>query len=256
MKPTILKRFNTLFGVARSLLIYYGIPLRARRLRRFYAPWIQPGALCFDVGAHVGNHTRCWLRLGARVVALEPQTALLRVLRGLFGNDPRVVILPMAVGAEETTAALWVSARAPTVSTLSSAWVTGRREDASFQGVEWTRGPQVPVTTLDRLIQRYGIPDFVKIDVEGLEADVLQGLNTAVAVLAFEFIPGARDVAIRCLARLEALGSYEFNWSFGERYRLQSPTWIDAARMRAMLTHLPPNARSGDIYARLMGSRI
>ena len=249
------RKFAASLGIARSLLIYHGIPLRARRLRRFYAPWIGPGARCFDIGAHAGNHTRCWRRLGARVVAVEPQPAFVRILRLLFGRDPQVVILPVAVGAEETTTPLWISARAPTVSTLSSAWIANRREDASFQGVEWTRGPDVPVTTLDGLIRRYGAPDFVKIDVEGLEADVLAGLNTAVAALAFEFIPSARDVAIQCIDRLGELGRYEFNWSFGEQYRLQSSTWIDADPMRAMLSGLPPNGRSGDVYARL-ASRI
>src|SRR5688572_22262126 len=75
------------FGVARSLAMYYGIPFRAQRLRRFYSQFVRPGALCFDVGAHAGNRVRCWRALGARVVAIEPQRDFVRILRWLYGGD-------------------------------------------------------------------------------------------------------------------------------------------------------------------------
>lgn len=61
------------FGMARSLAMYYGIPFRAARLRRFYGQFVRPGDLCFDVGAHAGNRVRAWRALGARVLAIEPQ---------------------------------------------------------------------------------------------------------------------------------------------------------------------------------------
>ena len=97
------------FGVARSLAMYYGIPFRARRLRRFYSEFVHAGALCFDVGAHVGNRVGCWRRLGARVVAIEPQPDFVRILRWLYGDDngvedklvyviPALAILVAAVG--------------------------------------------------------------------------------------------------------------------------------------------------------------
>ena len=88
------------FGIARSLAMYYGIPLRARRLRRFYAQFVQPGTLCFDVGAHAGNRVRCWRQLGARVIAIEPQADFVRLLRWLYGRDDGVEIVPLAVGAQ------------------------------------------------------------------------------------------------------------------------------------------------------------
>ena len=76
-------------GVLRSLAIYYA-PGRVRRLSRFYAPFIRPGDLCFDVGAHVGNRVAAWRRLGARVVAVEPQAHLHGWLRRLYGRSPDV----------------------------------------------------------------------------------------------------------------------------------------------------------------------
>src|SRR5262245_3241112 len=78
------------YGVARSVAMSYGIPLRARRLRRFYAQFVTAGSLCFDVGAHAGNRVRCWRKLGARVIAIEPQPDFVRLLELLYGRDPLV----------------------------------------------------------------------------------------------------------------------------------------------------------------------
>ena len=111
------------FGIARSLAMYYGIPFRARRLRRFYAQFVQPGSLCFDVGAHAGNRVRCWRQLGARVIAIEPQADFVRLLHWLYGRDDKVEIVPLAVGAKPGYADLLVSERTPTVTTLSREWV-------------------------------------------------------------------------------------------------------------------------------------
>ena len=60
-------------GIFRSVAMYYWKPFNKRRLKRFYAQFIQPGDLCFDLGAHLGNRANAWLALGAKIVAVEPQ---------------------------------------------------------------------------------------------------------------------------------------------------------------------------------------
>lgn len=243
-------RLARLAGIARSLAIYHGVPLRARRLARLYAPFVARDALCFDVGAHAGNRVRCWRRLGARVVAVEPQPDFVRILERLFGGDPAVSIVPAAVGRAEGSAALLVSERTPTVTTLSRDWIEQVRATPSFHGVAWQQGPAVPVTTLDALIARFGVPAFVKVDVEGLELAVLEGLSHPVRALSFEYLPAARAIALGCIERLGALGRYRFNWSVGETHRLAEPAWLDTRAMRERLIALPDGARSGDVYAR------
>ena len=124
---------------------------------------------------------RCWRQLGARVVAIEPQPDFVRVLRWLYGRDDGVEIVPQAVGRSAGTAELLVSERTPTVTTLSQAWVDERAARAAASPTcSWSRGERVEVVTLQSLIERYGEPAFVKVDVEGFEAEVLAGLATPV----------------------------------------------------------------------------
>jgi FkbM family methyltransferase len=234
--------------------MYYGIPLRARRLRRFYAQFVRPGSLCFDVGAHAGNRVRCWRQLGARVVAIEPQADFVRILRWLYGRDADVEIVPLAVGAKPGTAELLVSERTPTVTTLSQAWVESVQRDPRFKSVSWSRGQRVEIVTLQSLIERHGEPDFIKVDVEGFEAEALAGLATPVRGLSFEYVPATRDIALACVERLTNLATYRFNWSQGETHRLASRAWVDAAGMRAQLERLPALASSGDVYALRAGA--
>ena len=75
----------------RSLGIYYGRKSRRIEKDRLYAQFVRSGDLVFDVGAHVGDRVASFRRLGARVVAVEPQPALALTLKTLYGRDRNVI---------------------------------------------------------------------------------------------------------------------------------------------------------------------
>lgn len=236
-------------GIARSLVVYHGVPFRQRRLRALYARFVPQGTLAFDCGAHVGNRVRALKAIGAMVVAVEPQPQLARLLRVLFARTSRVTIVEAGVAAHQGTAVLWMSDRTPTVTTLDESWRDARAREPGFAGVQWTRRLEIETTTLDRLIETYGRPSFVKIDVEGAEVDVLTGLSTPVPAISFEYLPQALDRVRAAVGRLEALGSYRFNWSPGESYRLAAPSWLSGEELMVALAGPLAQSRSGDVYA-------
>ncbi len=238
------------YGMARSLAMYHGIPGRHRRMVAFYRQFLGPGDLAFDVGAHVGSRVRAWRKLGARVVAVEPQPDCVRVLRLLFDRDPQVVLVTDALGAEPGRAQLGVSTATPTVSSMAAGWRDDVAHDASFARVRWDRTVDVTVTTLDALVAEHGEPAFCKVDVEGFELDVLAGLSEPVRALSFEYLPPAHDAALAVLARVEELGDYRYNYSPVETLTWASPEWLDADGLRALLDRYRPLGRSGDVYAR------
>lgn len=240
-----------LVGRLRSLVVYWR-PGRQGGLRRMYRPFVGPGDLVFDIGAHLGDRTAAFAALGARVIAFEPQPEIRKWLEKMVGSDERVTIRREAVGRQVGTARLAISRDNPTLSTLAEDWRDSLpKANPSFRNVRWDDTVEVPVTTLDALIAAYGVPRFCKIDVEGFEAEVLAGLSQPVAGVSIEFVSGGVDVAVACLRRLEALGSYEFNAIPGERRKFVFERWQSGEQIERWLRAGADGASSGDIYARL-----
>jgi FkbM family methyltransferase len=249
--PGWFDRLRLYGGVLRSLRIYYGGVQRRRDMANIYASFVKPGDLAFDLGAHVGDRVAAFRALGCRVVAIEPQPPLARLLQWLYGWRRGVTVVQAAVGAQPGTLALRLNLANPTVATGSSAFVAAARDAEGWRDQAWTRTVEVPQITLDGLIAAHGHPDFIKIDVEGFEAEVLAGLSSAVPALSFEFTIIQRDIAQQALARLAALGPYRFNAALGESQRFVFDEWMSVEDIGGWLDALPNDANSGDIYATL-----
>ena len=243
--------WRTIQGVTRSLRIYYGNSAHRAAMDCLYGEFVRPGDLVFDIGAHVGDRTAAFRRLGARVVAVEPQPALARTLKLLYGRDGAVAIEPVAIGRNAGMLALSLNLDNPTVSTASEDFIAAAHDAPGWEGQHWTRTVDVPITTLDALIAHHGAPRFIKIDVEGYEAEVLAGLSAPVAALSFEFTTIQRDIARACVARCAAIGYGAFEASLGESLAFVYGHKLAAAEIADWLTGLPDRANSGDIYATL-----
>lgn len=245
----MLNALRTARGVIRSLGVYYGRKSRSTEKDALYREFVKPGDLVFDVGAHVGDRVGSFRRLGARVIAVEPQPALAFTLKALYGRDRNVTIESKAVGRSPGTLAMKINVDNPTISTASDAFIDASRGAQGWEGQVWEKSIEVPVTTLDALIAAHGVPAFVKIDVEGFEEEALAGLTRPLAALSFEFTTIQRDVAKACIARCAALGFARYNAAIGESQELGE--WRSTEEIARWLDALPHAANSGDIYARM-----
>jgi FkbM family methyltransferase len=247
----MLDALRTVRGIVRSLRIYYGDRQHGPAMDRLYRQFVRPGDLVFDIGAHVGDRVAVFRRLEAQVVAVEPQPALSKTLHLLYGRDPKVTIEAAAVGRQPGFIELRVNLDNPTVSTASTDFIAAAANAPGWQGQTWPKRVRIPITTIDALIARHGMPAFIKIDVEGFEAEVLAGLGQPIQALSFEFTLIQRNVARACIERCSTLGYARFNAILGESKTFAHSDWIDANGIARWLDQLPPTANSGDVYARL-----
>ncbi|HVT55061.1 MAG TPA: FkbM family methyltransferase [Xanthobacteraceae bacterium] len=241
--------FATARGVLRSLRIYYGNPAQRPAMDALYKRFLRPGDLAFDVGAHVGDRVASFRRLGARVVAVEPQPALVLTLRLLYAFDRDVAIEPVALGPQSGTIELKLNPPNPTVATASSDFIAAAKGAPGWEEQRWTKTKTVNMKTMDELIAKHGIPRFVKIDVEGFEDAVLAGLHHPLPILSFEFTTIQRSVALKAIERLARSSLYSFNAALGETQKLVHADPLDAKNIMRWIEQLPAEANSGDIYA-------
>lgn len=216
----------------------------------FYSQFAKADSLCFDIGANTGNRTKVFRRLGARVVAVEPEADCLAILQRAFSTDFDVCVVGKAVAHMPGSAILFTT-DAPTLSSLSRDWIDSVRNSGRFGHRTWVSHQNVSVTTLDSLIAAHGRPDFIKVDVEGSELNVLRGLSKPVPALSFEFTPEAMRIALASVDYLTHLGDVEFNYSLGESMTMEHASWLRSDDVIRRLQDLQSRVDIyGDVYAR------
>jgi FkbM family methyltransferase len=219
----------------------------------FYRRLIGAGDLVFDVGANLGRHTKIFRRLGARVVAFEPQDHCAAVLNAALHDDEQFKLIAKALGSSAGRTQMLIS-DATALSSLSAEWVSVARRSGRLREWSWGKTQWVDVTTLDRMIEQLGRPQFINIDVEGFELEVLLGLTAPVPLLSLRFACEFLDRALRCVDHLEALADeIEFQLLVGDQAEFDLAGWVSGRIARATLLEFidaDPLA-SGSIFARV-----
>lgn len=224
-----------------------------RRQLAFYAAFIRPDDVVFDVGANIGRRSEIFARLGACVVAVEPNPDCAWQIEAMFPRS-QVTVERAGVGAAPGRAVMHIC-NDDHMSSLSQDWIA-RMQGSRLSKYSWQRRIDIEVVTLDNLIARHGEPAFVKIDTEGFEVEVLKGLSRPVRALSFEYNPDFLDAALQCLGLVDRLGGYEFNLSPGETLSFARPQWKTAGEIESILREDEAIRvhNYGDIYARLRHS--
>jgi len=212
--------------------------------RTFYSQFVRRGSLVFDVGANVGEYSYTFLQLGATVVALEPNPECCRMLSRL-GHRTHLTIRCEAVGDEMGEVSLFVGDHSGH-STVSEEWMA--RASQSDPGFRWNKVVKAHINTLDRIRQEHGRPDFIKIDVEGYEANVLRGMSFRPSALSFEFHTYSLERIRECLLLQMFESGCSFNIALGDTWEFVWPTWRDKEAVLDYTSKLTGKV-FGDVYA-------
>lgn len=217
----------------------------------FYVQLLRPGQcqLIFDIGANVGDKTAIFRKICDRVISVEPTPSLVRLLQQRFAGCKNVVVVDKAVGATRGPAQLRLTGGFGGCNTMAQKNFAGP-PPASTNTVE------VIMATLGDLIGEFGQPDYVKIDVEGLESDVLRGFAEPVPLVSFEAnLPRFKAETIECIHLLDRIGGKVlFNFVSTEPPQcFEQGTWMDAAAMKDVV--MSTTREYLEIYARSPSGR-
>lgn len=193
--------------------------------KQFYQQFINTNDLVFDVGANDGNRVQIFLELNAKVVAVEPQPNCINILQQKF--EHKIIIEQVGLSNETGELDMFI-ANDSTISSFSSEFID-KTSTGRFSNYSWEQKIKVPVVTLDSLIEKYGIPKFCKIDVEGFELNVLKGLHHQIPTLSFEYcVPEMQENMYQCLLQLHRISpAGTFNYSMEETMKLALNEWVN-----------------------------
>lgn len=226
---------------------------KEREMAAFYRAFFSKGDLCFDLGANVGEVTDVMLKLGATVIAVEPQESCLKILRRKYAGNRQVTIIERAVGSIEKEDDLMICEETAEASTLSALFAATY---SPISRLHYLTTERVKVTTLEQLILEHGVPRFCKIDVEGYEPEVFKGLKTPIRFISFEFNNQLLFDTLSCLRMLSALAAYQCNFIKYEHMKLVLPDWLEIDDFSNQLGDLiSDDILTGEIIVRLKSSR-
>jgi FkbM family methyltransferase len=145
-------------------------------LTQFVARLLRPGMVAVDVGANMGYYSVLFCDLvgpQGRVIAVEPLPSTVTLLRRtleLNGFAGRSRVLPVAAGAASGAGQMRVPEGEPKNATLVAA-----RAGGDMPGKD-----EVPIMALDEILHGESGVDFIKIDAEGFEEQVMLGLEATI----------------------------------------------------------------------------
>jgi FkbM family methyltransferase len=218
----------------------------------FYSQFIKKGDLVFDVGANVGSRSKLFLNLGAKVLAFEPQPELCEHLTQHLRLHKNFTLMPIGLGANPSVVELKIS-DAHVLSSMSNRWIESTTQSGRFSSYNWNKSIDVKVDTLDNMFTKFGVPRFVKIDVEGYELEVLKGLSRPVKHLSLEFTSEDIDNFKKCLNKIKETGKYIFQFSEGETLKFTFNEWMEEEKLLQTLESKIERQPLlwGDIYCKL-----
>lgn len=206
--------------------------------------------LYFDIGANIGSWAIQNIPRASKIISVEASPYTFNELCTKVREHSTIVPLHFAISpSADSNILFYHCTKANTISTLDKEWLTS--PDSRFYDYKDSiQEINVPTRTIDSLIKEYGIPDLLKIDVEGAENVVLQSLSQKVPHICFEWASEWKQKNIECIHHLMALGFTRFSLQDGDSYTFRPSEYpYSATELIEKISHTTPKKEWGMIWA-------
>lgn len=204
--------------------------------------------MLFDIGANIGNWSLSNLNNCDRIIAVEASPKTFNKLKYNLNSNPKIECINYAVSNSGDSFIDFYDCQADTISTLNKDWLDS--ENSRFCKQFQYDKISCKTISIDKLIEIYGIPELIKIDVEGAEFEVLSSLTQKVTNICFEWASELNDITFKSINYLENLGFTEFAIQYGDDYVYRPEIYQDKNHIINLLNKTTPKNEWGMIWAK------
>jgi FkbM family methyltransferase len=201
----------------------------------------------FDIGANIGKWSLANIKNTSKIIAIEAVPNTFNNLISNTSNNPKISCLNFAVCNSDKEYIEFYNCEADTLSTLNKDWLDS--ENSRFYKYKYNT-IKCKTISIDKLIEIYGVPELIKVDVEGGEFECISSLTQKVNNLCFEWASETNDITFKCLDYLEKLGYTEFAIQFEDNYTYRPHLYKDINLLKEHLNKTTPKKEWGMIWTK------
>jgi len=192
----------------------------------------------FDIGANIGNWALANIDKCDKIISVEASPITFNRLVDNCKND-KIILLNYAVCNNNGNDITFYQADCDVISTINKDWLTS--DTSRFYNYPY-KEIICKTISIDKLIEDYGIPDFIKIDVEGGEYDCITSLTQKIKLISFEWASETNTVTLQCIDYLFHLGYTHYYIQNEDNYtfRPNDNDFYDISTIKEKLSNMIP----------------
>jgi FkbM family methyltransferase len=189
--------------------------------------------MLFDIGSNKGLYTDANINKYDKFILIDANKDLCNQLRNKYHNNPNIIIEQKIVSKDKTD--IFYISNAHTISTCDIEWINNSRFTHSYSFTKTTGNESI---TIDELVEKYGIPSYIKIDVEGYELNVLKSMSKKYCPIGFEWAEEKKNELLLSLEYVKSLGFENFCIQKEDNYTYIPEKWISYEEIYEILKNL------------------
>jgi FkbM family methyltransferase len=171
----------------------------------------------FDIGCNIGEYTESLRRSHYdKIVCVDANPNVIQKVNERFSDDDKIVVLNRAVSSQKEDVDFYICNSCDVISTCDERLIN----DSRFTGRHnWDTIIKVPTISIDDMVNQFGKPEHIKIDVEGYEFSVIQSMTMNYgSEIRFEWSEERIDDILQIVRYLSSLGYKGFSCLFEDKY--------------------------------------